>query len=348
MIPSPPLLPSPPFSSYPLLKKDATKTGKDLPEANGDVPRNLRLPHALPDPVRLQLLPGGIPNSIASPEEREEADERCRAGRVQIEFVIPSFPRCMRYAEWCFYPVITQCCIAELYKLDKADQPIIDMAKTFERNKCNHKPAIAGAECIKTIIGQSFPSVLRPPQLSSRDGDRNKEQEPLRRGDPIRYATHAPPHHPRSPHRPYQTRRPCIRASERRNVEDQERCKHCSPVPLHATYLSQPQAEEQALRARKGEVPIDESATERPAKKIRGPKGPNPLSVLKKKPKAPLTPKPKPNPDPESGRKRKRNAEEGRDAQDGDASPAKRKRKRRRGAAHTEDGAEEPVASEET
>lgn len=51
--------------------------------------------------------------------------------------------------------VITQCCIHELYLQGKSQQPAVDLAKTFERRKCNHKEAIPGDECLTSVIGTS-------------------------------------------------------------------------------------------------------------------------------------------------------------------------------------------------
>jgi hypothetical protein len=52
-------------------------------------------------------------------------------------------------------PVITQCCIEALYALGKPGQPIVNVAKTFERRRCNHREAIAPDECIKDVVGES-------------------------------------------------------------------------------------------------------------------------------------------------------------------------------------------------
>ena len=52
--------------------------------------------------------------------------------------------------------VITQCCIHELYLKGKSHQPVTDLAKSFERRKCNHKEAIPGNDCILTVIGGSL------------------------------------------------------------------------------------------------------------------------------------------------------------------------------------------------
>lgn len=54
--------------------------------------------------------------------------------------------------------MITQCCIHELYLQGKEQQPAVDLAKTFERRKCNHREAIPGDECLMSIIG--IPSSL--------------------------------------------------------------------------------------------------------------------------------------------------------------------------------------------
>lgn len=47
-------------------------------------------------------------------------------------------------------PMITQCCIHKLYLSN--NQPAIDLAKTFERRKCNHKTAIEPIDCIQSIV----------------------------------------------------------------------------------------------------------------------------------------------------------------------------------------------------
>jgi len=51
--------------------------------------------------------------------------------------------------------MITQCCIHELYLKGKSHQPATDLAKSFERRKCNHKEAIPGNDCILTVIGET-------------------------------------------------------------------------------------------------------------------------------------------------------------------------------------------------
>ncbi|ORX40892.1 Fcf1-domain-containing protein [Kockovaella imperatae] len=52
-------------------------------------------------------------------------------------------------------PMITQCCIDALYKKGRDYQPLVDIAKTFERRKCNHREVIEPDECLKDVIGQT-------------------------------------------------------------------------------------------------------------------------------------------------------------------------------------------------
>ncbi|KAF3911132.1 hypothetical protein AA313_de0207468 [Arthrobotrys entomopaga] len=50
-------------------------------------------------------------------------------------------------------PMITQCCIRHLYATD--NQPLITLAKTFERRRCNHSidaPALSPLECLLSVV----------------------------------------------------------------------------------------------------------------------------------------------------------------------------------------------------
>ncbi|CAO1619889.1 unnamed protein product [Parajaminaea phylloscopi] len=52
--------------------------------------------------------------------------------------------------------MITQCCMVELYKGEKEGQlqkDAVQLAKTWERRKCNHREAIDGDECLKSVVG---------------------------------------------------------------------------------------------------------------------------------------------------------------------------------------------------
>lgn len=58
------------------------------------------------------------------------------------------------YGEQDLIPVITQCCVEALYKLGREHQRVIDLAKRFERRKCNHREAIEPNECLKDVVGE--------------------------------------------------------------------------------------------------------------------------------------------------------------------------------------------------
>ncbi|ELU40488.1 Fcf1 domain-containing protein [Rhizoctonia solani AG-1 IA] len=48
--------------------------------------------------------------------------------------------------------MITQCSMVELYKLGPSAQHIVDLAKLFERRKCNHREAIENEPCIESVV----------------------------------------------------------------------------------------------------------------------------------------------------------------------------------------------------
>ncbi|KAL7420795.1 hypothetical protein Q5752_004748 [Cryptotrichosporon argae] len=50
-------------------------------------------------------------------------------------------------------PMITQCCVEALYKLGKDAQRVVDVAKRFERRRCNHRTAVEPDECLKDVVG---------------------------------------------------------------------------------------------------------------------------------------------------------------------------------------------------
>ena len=39
--------------------------------------------------------------------------------------------------------------------MGKSEQPAVDLAKTFERRKCNHREAIPGNDCVTDVVGES-------------------------------------------------------------------------------------------------------------------------------------------------------------------------------------------------
>jgi len=144
--------------------------------------------------------------------------------------------------------VITQCCIHELYLKGESHQPAVDLAKSFERRKCNHKEAIPGDECIAAVVGET-----------------NKH----------RYVVATQSH----------TLRVNLRAVPGVPIVHVNRAVMILEPASDATLRSKHHAEQDALGPSTSERAILNAATpqvERVQKKNRGPKGPNPLSVKKK------------------------------------------------------------------
>lgn len=55
-------------------------------------------------------------------------------------------------------PMITQCCINELYKTQKESEfqaNAVELAKGWERRFCNHKDPLPGDRCIRQVIGET-------------------------------------------------------------------------------------------------------------------------------------------------------------------------------------------------
>ncbi|KAI0757076.1 Fcf1-domain-containing protein [Daedaleopsis nitida] len=147
-------------------------------------------------------------------------------------------------------PMITQCCIHELYLQHKTEQPAIDLAKTFERRKCNHREAIPGDECLTSVVGET-----------------NKHRYVL--------ATQS------------QELRQKLRAIPAVPIVHVNRSVMILEPPSDATLRAKALEEEKALHPTAPEAAkLPTTAPPEPPKKMKkGPKGPNPLSVKKKKPK---------------------------------------------------------------
>ncbi|KAJ7130066.1 Fcf1-domain-containing protein [Mycena crocata] len=146
-------------------------------------------------------------------------------------------------------PMITQCCIHELYLLGKTLQPAVDLAKTFERRKCNHREPIPGDECLTSVVGET-----------------NKHRYVVAtQSHPLRVKLRSIPAVP---------------------IVHVNRSVMVLEPPSDATIRSKDYTEEQALHATGSEqrnLTHPSISDEPPRKKKKGPKGPNPLSVKKKK-----------------------------------------------------------------
>ncbi|PPQ71750.1 hypothetical protein CVT26_007590 [Gymnopilus dilepis] len=202
-------------------------------------------------------------------------------------------------------PMITQCCIHELYLQGKSQQPAVDLAKTFERRKCNHREPIAGDDCISSVVG-----------------DKNKHRYVVAtQSHPLRVKLRSVPATP---------------------IVHVNRSVMVLEPPSDATLRAKALNEEQNMHATTSDLALvgNDPKPEQPPKKRKGPKGPNPLSVKKKK-KPTEAPKPRQEGkqpynsatvDVGSKRKAEDSGDESDDEQDEKTTSgdAKRKRKRRR------------------
>ncbi|KAN0128365.1 Fcf1 domain containing protein [Lactarius tabidus] len=204
--------------------------------------------------------------------------------------------------------MITQCCIYELYLKGKSHQPAVDLAKSFERRKCNHKEAIPGDECIAAVVGES-----------------NKHRYVVAtQSHPLRVSLRAVPGVP---------------------IVHVNRAVMILEPASDATLRAKNRAEQDALGPPTSERDMLSAATpqvEHVPKKKRGPKGPNPLSVKKKtrkqsvqEPKKANFTRPAGDEQAEVRGKRKRDESDSND----EASSPKPKRRRRR-KSHSQDQGE--------
>ncbi|KAG0709045.1 Fcf1-domain-containing protein [Suillus ampliporus] len=142
-------------------------------------------------------------------------------------------------------PMITQCSMQELYLQGRERQPAVDLAKTFERRKCNHREAIPGDECLLSVVGET-----------------NKH----------RYVVATQLH----------TLRNRLRIIPAVPVVHINRAVMVLEPPSEATLKAKELTEEQLLHPSAPELATVPQV--KPVqKKRKGPKGPNPLSVKKKK-----------------------------------------------------------------
>jgi len=171
--------------------------------------------------------------------------------------------------------MITQCCIHELYLQGKEQQSAVDLAKTFERRRCNHREAIPGDECLTSIIGTD-----------------NKH----------RYVVATQSH-------PLRVRLRNIPAAPIVHIN---RSVMVLEPPSDTTLNAKLANEERTLHATLPELkslPSTSTSTQ-PFRKKKRPKGPNPLSMKKKKPKERPQPASHPSKASEISTGSKRNSEQ--------------------------------------
>ncbi|KAI6002457.1 Fcf1-domain-containing protein [Pisolithus orientalis] len=152
-------------------------------------------------------------------------------------------------------PMITQCCIHELYLQGKSQQSAVDLAKAFERRKCNHREAIPGDDCLASVVGDS-----------------NKHRYVVAtQSQPLRAKLHLIPGVP------------IIHINRSVMIleppsEETLRVKQQALVD----YQFSLQKEQEALGPAAAELVKLPQQPSNPPRKKKGPKGPNPLSMKKK------------------------------------------------------------------
>jgi len=143
--------------------------------------------------------------------------------------------------------VITQCCIHELY-LQREQQTAVDLAKAFERRKCNHREPIPGDDCLASVVGDS-----------------NKHRYVIAtQSNPLRTKLRTIP------------AVPIVHINRTVMILEPP-----SDVTMRAKLLMEQKALDTTSSTEK--ALLASTSTEPTPKKKRGPKGPNPLSVMKKK-----------------------------------------------------------------
>ncbi|GEM10524.1 rRNA processing protein [Rhodotorula toruloides] len=235
-------------------------------------------------------------------------------------------------------PMITQCCMQALYDAGAEAQPAVDAAKGFERRKCNHFKARPEDECMLAMAGTENKNryVFATQSLPLRESLRAIP------GSPIIYIARSVMLLESPSNQTLAKKR---RMEESKLHVSAEELAVITGKPLSS---ADPVASKSAAPA-DDTAPVSEVAAEPPKKKKRkGPSGPNPLSVKKKKAK-PADPiagrRPKKREREEDGgdsREHKRQKEEDGKvvslAARSDGGEKKKRRRRRKGAAAGADG----------
>ncbi|GAA5889374.1 hypothetical protein JCM6882_000725 [Rhodosporidiobolus microsporus] len=165
-------------------------------------------------------------------------------------------------------PMITQCCIHTLYEAGEEGQAAVDAAKGFERRKCNHFKARPEDECMLAMAGKENKNRY---VFATQSQDLRQQ---LRRvpGSPIIYIARsvmlleAPSDQTMGKKQQMESAKLHVSAEELAQITGQ---------PIPSTSAAVDSADEDGA----------DGAAEPPKKKRKqkGPKGPNPLSVKKKK-----------------------------------------------------------------
>ncbi|GAA5847217.1 hypothetical protein JCM5353_007797 [Sporobolomyces roseus] len=163
-------------------------------------------------------------------------------------------------------PMITQCCIQSLYDQGAEGQAAVDMAKEFERRKCNHFKQRPEDECMIAMAGEENKNryVIATQSLELR-----KELRKVA-GTPIVYIARSV----------VLLETPSDQTLAKKSA--MENSKLHAPAAELALLSGRPLPSPTSDNEEEESKPI-ESEPPTKKKKVRGPKGPNPLSVPKKK-----------------------------------------------------------------
>ncbi|GAA6003383.1 rRNA-binding ribosome biosynthesis protein UTP23 [Rhodotorula paludigena] len=230
-------------------------------------------------------------------------------------------------------PMITQCCMQALYDLGSTAQEVVEVAKGFERRKCNHLKARPEEECLKAMAGEGNKNryVFATQSLELRQALRKIP------GSPIVYIARSV----------MLLEAPSDQTLAKKHQMETAKL-HVSPEELAAITGKPLPAAPAPDAPAEADAAAGGAATDEPPekRKKKGPKGPNPLSVRKKK--APVQ-------DASAGRPKKRTREDeggaGEGAREdgrqgnvasmptrGDGEARKKRKRRRKGNAGGEAG----------
>jgi U3 small nucleolar RNA-associated protein 23 len=178
--------------------------------------------------------------------------------------------------------VITQCSIRHLYALSKTEHPqkdiIIERAKTFERRRCNHhelEQPLSEKECIESVVVHNGENKHRYCVATQAPDIRAMfRQVP---GVPLIYIN-----------RSVMIMEPMAPISQiKRERSEREKfrlgIKDTRPKPMAGNKRKRPEDGEESGDEESRKEGGEGEEKKKKKKKRRGPKGPNPLSVKKKK-----------------------------------------------------------------
>lgn len=222
--------------------------------------------------------------------------------------------------------MITQCSIRHLYALSGSEFPrkdqVIDLAKRFERRRCNHhelEQPLSEKECFEAVI--------------IHDGENKHRYCVATQGGDIRAMLRAVPGVPLIYiNRSVMIMEPMapISAMKRERGERQKFRAGIIDTRLKASAKRKrlPEKEDEG----DGEVGGEEGdgEQEKKKKKRKGPKGPNPLSVKKKAVRKPVIPKPAGAPKPEVSTPKSEASKPARDGESINQTDNEEKKKRKR------------------